>query len=81
MSIPEDTAVEELRMDLDEALGVERASHVIDVGLSRPIESSEVTSSEGVDDPGELELRMVLEEVLVCGGDLVLLEINIRVRI
>ncbi len=67
MGVPQYAAVEELRVDLNEALGVEGASHVIDVGLARPIQPSKVTSSEGVDDPGELELRVILEEILVRG--------------
>ena len=48
MCIPEDIAVEEAGMDADQALGVERAAHVVDIRLARAVETREVAATEGM---------------------------------
>lgn len=55
-------------MDLHETIGVQRATHVVDVGLASPIDPREVGASEDVEGPGELVLGILLQECLVCDG-------------
>lgn len=62
MGVSEDVAVEEASVDADQALGVERAAHVVDIRLARAVETREVAATEGIEDPGELILGELLEE-------------------
>lgn len=76
MGVPEDVAMEEASVDPDQALGVERAAHVVDIGLAGAVEAGEVAAAEGVEDPGELILWVVLEESPVRGGSGVLEDVD-----
>lgn len=51
MSVSKDVLLKKFGMDADEALRIERATHVIYVGFASPIESCEVASSERVKNP------------------------------
>lgn len=69
MGVAEDVAVKEASMDADQALGVERAAHVVDIRLAGAVETREVATTQGIEDPGELILRVLLEERFVgCGS-------------
>lgn len=53
MGVTEDAAVEELRMDTNQALRIYGATHIVDVGFAGRIESSVITSAEGVENPSK----------------------------
>ena len=46
MRVPQDAPLEEVGVDLDEAFGIERAPHIINVGFASTVESCKITPSE-----------------------------------
>lgn len=54
VSVAHDVLCEEIGMNADEAVGVLRTAHVIDIGFACAIESCEIGPAEGVYDPGAL---------------------------
>lgn len=52
-------------MHADETLRVEGAAHIVDIGFAGSVESCKVASSECIEGPGKLVLRVVSEEGLV----------------
>lgn len=80
MGITEDVPLKEASVDADQALGIQRPAHVVDVCFACAIQSCEVAPSQGIEHPGERVVWVLFEESLesLLGLGVVFVEIRVR---
>ena len=76
MGVPQDVLLKERRMHTNEGLGVKGSSHVININLSRLVQTRKVALPEGIQEPCEFVFRVFSQEIFVGSGGVALDQVS-----